>query len=109
MNPNKIKEVRKLVEQIQEIGKKPHYSDEVKARVTALLKDGISLSELAGGTGISRGTLVSWLQKKPKNKFRKLKTVAVPSSLSIKISLPSGVSIECNEVGLVKNILEQCA
>lgn len=108
MNPNEIKEVRKLVEEIQKIGKKPHYSGEVKVRVTALLKDGISLSELANGTGISRGTLVNWLQKTPKNKFRKLKAVPGPSSSSIRISLPSGVSIECNEVGLIKNILEQC-
>ena len=109
MNSNKIAEVRKLVEQSQQTGKRPNYGGEVKTRIRALLKDGISLYELASWTGISRGTLVNWVYKKQKNKFRKLKAVASPNSLPIQISLPSGVSIECSEVALIKNILEQFA
>jgi DNA invertase Pin-like site-specific DNA recombinase len=110
MNPNKIKEVRKLVEQVQTLGKKPHYSDEIKFLAKQLLKDGVSLSELASGTGISRGTLVNWTEHKlKKNKFRKLRAVKESPLSPIKISLPGGVSIECMEVALIKNILEQIA
>ena len=63
MNQNKIAEVRKLVEQSHQSGKRPHYSDAIKMLAKSLLRDGVTYSELMGATGISRATLANRLAR----------------------------------------------
>ena len=111
MNPNKIAEVRKLIDQSQSSGKRPHYSDAIKALVKSLLKGGVTKSEIMNATGISIGTLVNWSKENRKQKFRKLKATAAPSTgeRRMRVSLPSGISIEVTDVSLLKIILEQVA
>jgi transcriptional regulator with XRE-family HTH domain len=111
MNSNKISEIRKLVELSRRNGSRPHYSGEIQALAKGLLKNGVSRTELANETGISRGTLVNWSEKSRQPRFRKVRTVANDASLKtqIKISLPSGVQIECADASILKNILDQCA
>ena len=111
MNSNKIAEVRKLIDQSQSSGKRPHYSDAIKTLVISLLKGGVTKSEITNATGISIGTIVNWTKKGRKQKFRKLKTTVSPSrgDAQMKVSLPSGISIEITDVLLLKFILEQLA
>ena len=108
MNPNKIAEVRKLVEQSQQSGKRPHYSEAIKTLAKSLLRDGVTRSELMSATGISRATLANWSGPAKQN-FRKLKAVPTPASqvAPIRLSLSNGVSIELSDVALLKSILEQ--
>ena len=109
MNPNKITEVRKLVEQSQQSGKRPHYSDAIKMLAKSLLRDGVSRTEITAATGISRATLANWSGPAKQN-FRKLKAVPpAPQSVQLKVSLPNGVGIELSDVSLLKSVLEQCA
>ena len=111
MNPNKITEIRKLIEQSQESGNRPHYSDAIKSLAKTLLKNGVSRSELANATGISRATLANWTKGSEKTQFRKIKVGQNPElqSSQLKVSLPSGVSIECSSVTDLKSILELCS
>ena len=111
MNPNQINEIRKLIAQARQTGKRPHYCDQIKSLAKALLKEGISRTELANATGISRGTIENWSKGRIKSRFRKLKvanTSAAPDP-QLKITLPSGIGIECSSVSLLKSILEQCS
>ena len=110
MNSNKIAEVRKLIDQSQSSGKRPHYSDAIKTLVISLLKSGVTKSEIMNAAGISIGTLVNWSKEDRKQKFRRLKAVTSSSpDARVKVSLPSGISIEFTDVLLLKIILEQVA
>ena len=110
INPNKITEVRKLVEQSQQTGKRPHYSDAIKQLAKSLLKDGITRSELTNATGISRTTLANWSGPR-KQSFRKLKAVTTVAmeGVSLKLALPNGITVEISDISLLKILLEQCA
>lgn len=109
MNPNKITEVRKLIEQSKQSGKRPHYSDAIKLMAKSLLKDGVSRAELNAATGISNATLANWAGPR-RETFRKLKAVSAPAlGAEVRVRLASGVCIELSDLSLLKMVLEQCA
>lgn len=110
MSPKKIAKIRKSVEEGKEAGGRARYSEFVKSSAQQLLREGMRPTELSNSTGIGRATLFQWSRSLGKKKFRRLKVSTDKSqqAVELKITLPSGIHIECSSVAILKSILECC-
>ena len=108
MDSKKIAKIRLLVERDKNLAPHARYSPFVRSVATELLRKGVSPTKISNSTGIGRPTLYQWRGAIRKKRFRKIKVSNVKPEIKtdLKITLPSGVSIECSSTEILKSILE---